>query len=219
MDFWPIFNNWQFLLSGFLATIGLSSLAIVSSIILGGALGIFRCYGPRWATWIVVFYIDSMRALPLLPLLIWVFFVPPLLLGTFVSPFWAALFAITAHVSASIAEIFRAGINSVRIRQSQAAQSLGLSRVQTIVYVVLPQALVRMIPAFGNMATITVKDTALAGVIGVAELMNRAQTLATGSFRPTEVLTFTMFAFFAVMFPITRGTDWLYRKIAFLGRS
>lgn len=215
----PILDNWQYLLMGVLTTAALSIAAFAFSLVVGGLFGILRCYGPRWIKWIVVFYIDSMRALPLLAVIIWVFYVPPILFDSSFPPFLAALVALTAHISATVAEIVRAGIESVRIGQSSAAISLGMSPTQRVMHVILPQAMVRMIPAYGNIATITVKDTALAGVIGVADLMHRSGTVAAASFQPAVVLTCAMLAYFVIMYPITRGSDRIYRRIAFLGRS
>src|SRR5512139_2100372 len=128
LDFTPLFDSWRFLLGGLGLTLGLSALTIVFSIVLGGALGLARCYGPAWLRWPLVFYIDSMRSIPVLVVLIWTYFALPVVTGVTLPPFWAATLALTAHISAYVAEVIRAGINSVRAGQERAAFALGMSR-------------------------------------------------------------------------------------------
>ncbi|HKH28000.1 MAG TPA: hypothetical protein VKA61_06640 [Sphingomicrobium sp.] len=85
--------------------------------------------------------------------------------------------------------------------------------------VVLPQALVRMLPAFGSVLSLTIKDTAIAAVIAVPEYMKRSETLAGQTFRPIEIFTFAMLVYFVILFPVTRFVDLAYRRLAHLGRS
>ena len=123
------------------------------------------------------------------------------------------------HLAAYAAEIIRAGIESVRQGQTRAALALGMSRAQILRRIVLPQAVVRMLPAFGSLLSVTIKDTAIASVIAVPELMRQSETIAGQSFQPIEVYTFAMFVYFVLLFPVTRGVDRLYRRVAHLGRS
>jgi polar amino acid transport system permease protein len=219
LDFTPLFDSWRFLLGGLGLTLGLSALTIVFSIVLGGALGLARCYGPAWLRWPLVFYIDSMRSIPVLVVLIWTYFALPVVTGVTLPPFWAATLALTAHISAYVAEIIRAGINSVRAGQERAAFALGMSRYRAIRDIILPQALVRMLPALGSILSITIKDTAIAAVIAVPEYMNRSQTVAGQSFHPIEVFIVAMIVYFAILFPVTRAVDMIYARYAYLGRS
>jgi polar amino acid transport system permease protein len=219
LDFSPVFNSWQFLFSGLLQTLALSALTIIFSLVFGGAAGLARCYGPAWIRWPIVFYIDSMRSIPVLVVLVWTYFALPILTGAVLPPFWAATLALTVHISAYVAEIVRAGITSVRPGQSRAAFALGMSRPQAIRDIILPQALVRMLPAFGSIFSITIKDTAIAAVIAVPEYMNRSQTVAGQSFHPIEVFLVSMLVYFAVLFPVTRIVDIIYARLAYLGRS
>jgi polar amino acid transport system permease protein len=219
LDFSPIFDSWQFLLGGFGLTLALSILTIALSLMLGGAIGLVRCYGPDWLRWVLVFYIDSMRSIPVLVVLIWTYFALPIVTGVTLPPFWAATVALTLHISAYVAEIVRAGIMSVRSGQSRAAFALGMSRAQAIREIILPQALVRMLPALGSILSITIKDTAIAAVIAVPEYMNRSQTVAGQSFHPIEVFLVAMLVYFALLFPVTRAVDMIYARVAYLGRS
>jgi polar amino acid transport system permease protein len=219
LDFSPIIDSWRFLLGGLGVTLALSALTMVCSLVLGGAVGLARCYGPGWLRWPLVFYIDSMRAVPVLVVLVWSYFALPIVTGVVLPPFWAALVALSAHIAAYVAEIVRAGISSIRPGQSRAAFALGMSRAQTIRQVILPQALVRMLPAFGSVLSITIKDTAIAAVIAVPEYMKQSQTLAGESFRPFEVFLVAMAVYFVILFPVTRAVDMVYVRLAHLGRS
>src|ERR1700747_562140 len=188
-DLSPLLDSWQYLVEGLGVTLLLSLLTVACSMMLGFAVGLARCYGPAWLRWPLMFYIDSMRAIPVLVVLVWTYFAFPILTGVTLPPFWAALVALTAHIAAYVAEIVRAGITSVRPGQTRAALALGLSRAQTVREIVLPQAVVRMLPAFGSIISITIKDTAIAAVIAVPEYMKQSETVAGQSFHPFEVFT------------------------------
>jgi polar amino acid transport system permease protein len=200
-------------------TLALSVLSGVTSLGVGFLLALVRMYGPAWSRRIVVFYIDSMRAVPVLVVLVWTFFALPIVAGITLPPFWAALLGLTLHLAAYAAEIVRAGVESVRPGQTRAALALGMSRPEILRRIVLPQATVRMLPAFGSLLSVTIKDTAIASVIAVPELMRQSETIAGQSFQPIEVYTFTMLVYFVILFPVTRGVDRVYRRVAHLGRS
>lgn len=219
LDFSPIAENWRFFASGLGLTLALSAISAVSSILAGLLIALLRLYGPRWLRPLLVFYIDSMRAIPVLVVLVWIYFAFPLLAGLNFPPFWAALVALTLHIAAYAAEVIRAGIESIRPGQTRAALALGMSRAQVLRRVLLPQATIRMLPAFGSILTIAIKDTAIATVIAVPELMHKAETVAGQSYRPVEVFSAVMLAYFLILFPVTRGVDRLYQRLAHLGRS
>jgi len=211
-------HGW-FLGYGIAVTIALAVASGAASLALGFVVALARLYGPRRLKPAIVLYIDSMRAVPVLVVLVWTFFALPILTGLTMPPFAAALIGLTVHLAAYAAEIFRAGIESVRPGQTRAALALGMSQPQILRRIVLPQALVRMLPAFGSLLSITIKDTAIASVIAVPELMRQSETLAGQSFQPIEVYTFAMLVYFLILFPVTRGVDRIYGKVAHLGRS
>jgi polar amino acid transport system permease protein len=219
IDLAPVIDNWRFLAYGLAITIALSIAAMIGAAAVGGTIGLARSYAPQWLRVPLTFYVDSMRAIPVLVVLVWTFFALPILTGVALPPFWAALVALTVHLAAYVSEIVRAGIASIRPGQMRAALALGMSRNQAVRRIIAPQALVRMLPAFGSIMSITIKDTAIASVIAVPELMRQSETLAGQSFRPFEVFTTAMIAFFLILFPVTRGVDALYRRVAHLGRS
>jgi polar amino acid transport system permease protein len=218
-DLAVITDHWRFLGSGILVTLALAGLSVVTSLAFGFLLALLRMFGPAWLRPLVVFYIDSMRAIPVLVVLVWTFFALPIVAGITLPPFWAALLGLTLHLAAYAAEIVRAGVESVRPGQTRAALALGMSRAQILRRIVVPQAVVRMLPAFGSLLSVTIKDTAIASVIAVPELMRQSETVAGQSFQPIEVYTFAMLVYFLILFPVTRGIDRVYRRIAHLGRS
>jgi polar amino acid transport system permease protein len=218
-DLSAITDSWRFLLGGIGITLLLSAMTIASSLAVGTAVGLGRSYGGRWLRMVLTFYVDSMRAVPVLVVLVWMYFAVPLMTGVSVPPFWSAWIALTLHVAAYVAEIVRAGIASIRPGQVRAALALGMSRPQLVAKVVLPQALVRMLPAIGSVVSVTIKDTAIAATIAVPEFMNRVSTVAGESYQPVPVFTAALAVYFLMLFPATRLVDILYGRVAHLGRS
>jgi polar amino acid transport system permease protein len=218
-DFAVVTDHWRFLASGVGITLLLSVVSGLTSLVAGLIVALARLYGPRPLRLAVVLYVDSMRAIPVLVVLVWSFFALPILTGLTMPPFVAALVGVTIHLAAYAAEIVRAGVESVRPGQTRAALALGMSRAQIVRRIILPQAIVRMLPAFGSLLSITIKDTAIASVIAVPELMRQSETLAGQSFEPIEVYTFAMLVYFFILFPVTRGVDMFYQRVAHLGRS
>jgi len=218
-DFSVITVNAGFLAYGVLITLALSLASGGASLVAGFVLALLRIRGPRGLRPAIVFYIDSMRAIPVLVVLVWTFFALPIVAGVTMSPFTAALIGLTVHLAAYAAEIVRAGIESVRPGQTRAALALGMSHAQILRRIIVPQAIVRMLPAFGSLASVTIKDTAIASVIAVPELMRQSETVAGQSFQPIEVYTVAMAVYFLLLYPVTRGVDRLYRRVAHLGRS
>ena len=219
LDFSPLIDSWQFLLDGLELTLALATLTVLCSLLVGSAVGLVRVYGPAWLRLPLVFYIDSMRAVPVLVILVWTYFAFPILSGISLPPFWAALVALTLHIAAYVAEIVRAGITSVRPGQLRAALAIGMSRREAVVEIILPQAIIRMLPAFGSIVSITIKDTAIAAVIAVPEYMKQSETVAGQSFHPIEVFSVAAIVYFLILFPVTRLVDMLYARVAHLGRS
>lgn len=218
-DFSVITDHARFLASGVGVTLALAALSGCTSLAAGLVLALLRLYGPRALRPVIVFYIDSMRAIPVLVVLVWTFFALPIVTGLTMPPFAAALIGLTVHLAPYAAEIVRAGIESVRPGQTRAAVALGMSRAQAVRRIILPQAIVRTLPAFGSLLSVTIKDTAIASVIAVPELMRQSETVAGQSFQPIEVYSFAMLVYFLLLFPVTRGVDRFYRRVAHLGRS
>src|SRR5437763_10487815 len=126
-DFSVIADHARFLASGVGVTLTLAALSGLSSLVLGFIVALLRLYGPRWLKPIVVLYIDSMRAIPVLVVLVWTFFALPIVTGLTMPPFIAALIGLTVHLAAYAAEIVRAGIESIRPGRPRGARPRGWS--------------------------------------------------------------------------------------------
>lgn len=219
VDLSPLWNNWRFLLGGVETTLLLSIMSIALGTIVGVGVGIGRCYAARPVAAILALYVDSMRAIPQLVILVWVFFALPLLTPYSMTPFTAGVLGIGLHLAAFVSEVVRAGLLSIRPGQMQAALAMGMSRAQAVRLILLPQALIRMIPAFGSLFVITIKDSAIASVIAVPELMRQSQIIVGKTYRPLEVFTFVLIVYFILCWPVARGIDKIYRRLAPLGAS
>ena len=216
---WPITGSWQFLLQALWTTIVLSGLSMALAFAIGVVVGALRTYGGRLLDLVLGFYVDSMRAIPLLVVLVWTFFAFPLVIGHSLNVLAAGVIGLGVHLGAYMAETIRAGLTSVRRGQMWAALALGMSRIQAIRTIILPQALIRMLPALGSLFVFAVKDSAIASVIAVPELLRQTQVVAGNSFRPFELYTAAMLAYFMLCFPVARGVDRIYRRLAHLGSS
>ena len=219
VDLSPFLNNWRFLLGGVETTLLLSILSVALGTVVGVCVGIARCYAARPIAAVLAFYVDSMRAIPLLVILVWTFFALPLLTPYSMTPFTAGVLGIGLHLAAFVSEVVRAGLLSIRPGQMQAALAMGMSRAQAVRLILLPQALIRMIPAFGSLVVITIKDSAIASVIAVPELMRQSQIIVGKTYRPMEVFTFVLIVYFVLCWPVARGIDRIYRRLAPLGAT
>ncbi|MCK1641443.1 amino acid ABC transporter permease [Bradyrhizobium sp. 157] len=218
-DLSPVLNNWRYLLDGLLITVSLSALTIIAATLLGGAVGLLRVYGPRWLAIVLAFYVDSARSIPALAVLIWMYFAFPLLIGITLPPFWSAFIALSAYIAAYISEIVRGGVLSIRQGQSRAAMALGMTKGQMIRKIILPQTVVRILPSYGNMLSITVKSSAICSVIAVPDYLLKTGIVAAQTYRPLELYTVAILVYIAMILPLTRSVDWIYSRLAHLGRS
>src|SRR5699024_3546926 len=158
-------------------TLGISGLSLVFSLIIGLIMGMFRISKNFILTWIATLYINAIRGTPLLIQILIVYFGIPSLLNISFSAFTAGVVIMSIYTGAYMAEIYRSGIESVDIGQTEAGRSLGLSNSLTMRLIVLPQAIRKMIPTFVNQITIMIKDTSLLSVIGVVELTMQGQMI------------------------------------------
>jgi len=180
------------LLQGALVTVQLTLISIIFGLVGGSLIGIARLYGSSIVRLIARGYVDFFRGTPLLVQIFMIYFGLPAIfqeLGlTFnLNRLAAAVIALSLNSAAYLAEIVRAGIQSIEIGQSEAAQSLGLSPVQTMRYVIFPQALRRMLPPLGNEFISLLKDTSLVAVIGFEELFRKGQLIVSENYRAFEI--------------------------------
>lgn len=215
----PIIDSWPFLARALGTTLLISVLSTVLGFGIGVVVGALRTYGGRAINAVLGFYVDTMRAIPLLVVLVWAFFAFPLVIGTSINAVTAAVVGLGLHLGAYVGEAVRAGLTSVRRNQMNAALALGMSRLQAVRTIILPQALIRMLPALGSLFVIAIKDSAIASVIAAPELLRQTQIVAGKTFRPFELYTAAMLVYFLLCYPVARGVDRLYRRVAHLGSS
>jgi len=219
IDISPFVRSWPFLLNALWTTLLLSVLSMLLGFAIGVVVGVLRTYGGRVLNAVLGFYVDSMRAIPLLVVLVWTFFAFPLLIGFSLNAMTAGIVGLGLHLGAYVAETIRAGLTSVRKGQMLAALALGMSGAEAVRTIILPQALIRMLPPLGSLFVIAIKDSAIASVIAVPELLRQSQILAGQTFRPFEIYTAAMIVYFLICYPVARGVDALYRRLSHLGAS
>lgn len=180
MNIFNTFFNWgvmvqalPMLMIGLVLTIELGVVSIVLGLVAGLGIALVRLYAPRWLSLLSIAYIDLFRAIPLLVLLIVIYYALPFV-GIRLSPFLAATTAISMVSCAYTAEIFRAGIEAIPRGQFEASQALGLDYFTMMRDVILPQAFRVVIPPITNNCVNVMKDTALASVVAMAELLKQA---------------------------------------------
>lgn len=211
-------TNVKFLISGMGSTIAISIIAAVISILLGLVVAL-PGLSDRWSLRMINrVYVEFIRSIPLLPMLFWVFYGLPIIfremgLNIPIDPFWGAIITLALSDSAFTAEIYRAGIQSIAKGQSEAARTIGLNYFQTMRYVILPQAIRRILPPLANQFIYIVKMSAFASVIGMQELTRRANELVVTEYRPLEIYTLLVFEYLILVLVISAGVRWLERRM------
>ena len=151
-------------------------------------------------------------------MLFWVFYGLPVVLQSVsislpIDPFWGAVITLALSDSAFTAEIFRSGIQAVPRGQTEAAQTIGLTRAQAMRYVILPQAIRRILPPLANQFIYIVKMSAFASVIGMSELTRRANELVVTEYRPLEIYSLLILEYLVLVLIISAAVRWLERKM------
>lgn len=180
-------TNFLFLLSGFWLTIALSATAILLSVTIGLLVALPTLAKNRALRAFNRVYVEVFRSIPILVMILWMYYGMPILLGISLSPFVAGILALALCDSAFEAEIMRAGIQSIEKGQTEAAQTLGLKFWPTMRLIILPQAVRRILPALGNQFVYMLKMSSLVYVIGLPELTRRANELSVTVYRPLEI--------------------------------
>jgi His/Glu/Gln/Arg/opine family amino acid ABC transporter permease subunit len=212
LDLQIIANNFSFLiLQGFLGigsfaggTLRLALPAIVLGFVLGIFIGFGRLAGSRWIAIPARVYVEFFRGVPLVMVIFWIWFIIPTLLGKSLPEYSVALTAFVIFEAAYLGEIVRAGIQSVPRGQMEAATATGLTRTQSMLHVVLPQALRNMIPALVTQFIVLLKDTSLASIIGYVDLTKAAQIVNNREVRPFELYLFIAAVYWLCSFAMSR---------------
>ena len=206
-------RNLLFLLDGLYYTIALSVTAILISIILGLLVALPGLASQRPARVVNRVYVELVRAVPILVLILWVYYGLPQVADISISVFWAGVLALAISDSAFQAEIFRAGIQSIDRGQHEAAHSISLSYVDKMRYVILPQAIKRILPALGNQLVYMLKMSSLVSVIGMEELTRRANELVVTEYRPLEIYTVLVLEYLVLILVVSAAVRWFEMRM------
>ena len=182
-------TNLKFLISGLGYTISLSLIAIVISVLVGLAVALPGLTKSRAGRVFNRLYVEIFRSIPMLVMILWIYYGLPVLLNINIDVFASGILALALCDSAFEAEIFRAGIQSIDRGQHEAADSIGLNYVNKMRYIILPQAIRRILPPLGNQFVYMLKMSSLVSVIGLADLTRQANELVVTEYRPLEIYT------------------------------
>ncbi|MES2190630.1 MAG: amino acid ABC transporter permease [Pseudomonadota bacterium] len=218
---WYVFNpsqakglgNIQFLLAGVWLTLALSVTAILISVVMGIVLAVSLLSQYKALRYTARTYVEIFRAIPLLVLLLWVYYGLPVVSGLQFDAFVAGVMALALSDAAFEAEVFRAGLQSVPKGQREAAETLGLSRWTTLGHIVFPQAIRTILPALGNQFVYVLKMSSLVSVVGLQEFTRRANELNVTEYRPLEIYTFLVVEYLLLILLTSWGVRVLERRL------
>ncbi len=207
-------TNLLFLISGFSDTIKISLLSMILAMLLGLLVAFPALSQRRWLQWLNRVYVEVIRSIPVLVLLLWVYYGMPTLLDISLNHFWAGVIALTVAESAFMAEVFRGGIQAISKGQHEAAESLGLNYWQKMRLIILPQALRQILPPLGNQFVYILKMSSLVSVIGLSDLTRRANELVVNEYLPLEIYTFLVIEYLLLILLVSQAVRWLEKRIA-----
>jgi His/Glu/Gln/Arg/opine family amino acid ABC transporter permease subunit len=213
-DWSVVWQHRDALAAGTVMTILLTVLTMAIAVPCGIVVAALRLYAWAPVRKMATAYVELFRNLPLILVVYWAFYVLPILTGLGLSPFATGLAALALNVTAYNAETFRAGINSIRRGQFEAAMALGMSRAQALRRVVVPQALRRVLPVLASTWVSLFKDTSLVSVIAVAELAYVSMQIRSQTFRVLEMLTALAAIYWLLGYPQAKLVDWIQRRFA-----
>lgn len=237
MDFETVIRTFPILLIGAAITLGITVVSVTNGCILGLFAGLARLSKKRLWRLLATCYVDFFRGTPLLVQVFIVYFgipylvdlfqrylearygIPPFLESTAIEKLWAAIIACSLNSGAYIAEIFRAGVQSIERGQMEAARSLGMTHAQAMRYVILPQAFRRVIPPLGNEFIAMLKDTSLLSVIGFEEMFRRGQLIVGETFAVFEIYMTVALIYLVMTLSFSRLVDYAERKLKTRDRS
>ena len=212
MNFELMVQAMPLLLTGAVVTVKITALSVFLGSLIGLFVGIARISTYKIVHLAAAVYVDFLRGTPLLVQIFLVYFALPVLTGQRIDPFVAAIAACSINSSAYVAEIFRAGIQSIDAGQMEAGRSLGMTWTQTMRYIIVPQAARRVIPPLGNEFIALLKDSSLVSVIGFEELTRRGQLIIARTYTSLEIWICVAIIYLVMTVSISRLVAWLERR-------
>jgi glutamate/aspartate transport system permease protein len=220
MDLDLSFYNWalftSYLQKGLIFSIQLTVIATIGGIIVGTVLALMRLSGKPWLVMPATIYVNTMRSIPLVMVILWFFLLIPLMIGKPIGVNLSAIITFIAFEAAFFSEIVRAGIQSIPRGQVYAGQALGMSYAQNMRLVVLPQAFRNMIPVFMTQTIILFQDTSLVYAIGAYDLLKGFEIAGKNFGRPIETYLLAAVTYFLICFTLSRIVRRIQQKVAII---
>ena len=213
-DYALIVRNASFLFDGLLLSLTLTLVGVIGGLAVGLALALVRLFTGAIGNYAVDAYVFVFRAIPLILVIFWFYFMVPLILGRPVGAWTSAIVAFTLFEAAYYSEILRAGLKSVRAGQLNAALASGMSRPQALRYVIFPQAFTAMIPIFLTQAIILFQDTSLVFVVSLHDFLTATTIIANRDGRLIAAYTFACLVYYLICLAATAGVEKLKRTFA-----
>jgi glutamate/aspartate transport system permease protein len=211
---WELFTN--YIVKGLLFSVQLTVIATVGGIVVGTFLALMRLSGKPILVYPATFYINTMRSIPLVMVILWFFLLIPMLIGKPIGADLSATITFIAFEAAFFAEIVRAGIQSVPRGQAYAGEALGMSYGQNMRLVVLPQAFRNMIPVFMTQTIILFQDTSLVYAIGAYDLLKGFEIAGKNYGRPIETYVLAAATYFIICFSLSKAVRAIHAKVAII---
>ncbi|PAT39010.1 amino acid ABC transporter permease [Vandammella animalimorsus] len=216
---WSFFN-WdivsQYVLKGLYFSLYLTAIATLGGIFFGTLLAMMRLSGSKWLQAPATIYVNGMRSIPLVMVILWFFLLVPLIIGRSVGAELSAIVTFIAFEAAYFSEIMRAGIQSIPRGQVHAGQALGMSYAQNMRLVILPQAFRNMLPVLLTQTIILFQDTSLVYAIGAYDMLKGFETAGRNFGRPVEAYIGAAVVYFIICFTLSRLVKRLNQKIAII---
>jgi glutamate/aspartate transport system permease protein len=214
------FLNWNlitnFIWKGLVFSVQLTLIAMVGGIVIGTILALMRLSGKRWLVMAAAFYVNTLRSIPLVMVILWFFLLIPLLIGRSLGAELSAIITFTVFEAAYYSEIMRAGIQSVSKGQVNAGYAVGMTYKQCMQLIVLPQAFRNMLPVLLTQTIILFQDTSLVYAIGAYDLLKGFEVAGKNFNRPVEAYLFAAVVYFVICFSLSMLVRRLQRKIAII---
>ena len=211
---WELFTN--YILKGLLFSVQLTVIATIGGIVVGTFLALMRLSGKPALVYPATFYINTMRSIPLVMVILWFFLLIPMLIGRPIGADLSATITFIAFEAAFFSEIVRAGIQSVPKGQIYAGEALGMTYGQNMRLVVLPQAFRNMIPVFMTQTIILFQDTSLVYAIGAYDLLKGFEIAGKNYGRPIETYILAAATYFIICFLLSKAVRALQAKVAII---
>jgi glutamate/aspartate transport system permease protein len=211
---WALFTN--YIQKGLIFSIQLTVIATIGGILVGTVLALMRLSGKPWLALPATAYVNTMRSIPLVMVILWFFLLIPLLIGKPIGVNLSAIITFIAFEAAFFSEIVRAGIQSIPKGQVYAGQALGMTYSQNMRLVVLPQAFRNMIPVFMTQTIILFQDTSLVYAIGAYDLLKGFEIAGKNFGRPIETYLLAAVTYFLICFTLSRIVKKIQEKVAII---